>query len=73
MKPWRATHVITHNGRTFGVMFDDNRLYSVDEWEVAVDADWEIVGGRLLFQGQVPAGNSSYAALDSIEHREIIL
>lgn len=56
-------HVPTHmihftrpdgNQETIEVMEDDNRLYTLAEWITESSADWELVEGRLRFQGQVP-------------------
>lgn len=63
MNDFRATHIITSNGEQIAVMLNDNVFYTRDEWELASSADWELVDGELRFQGSVPVGTYSYAAV----------
>jgi hypothetical protein len=49
---WSPTHAITYLGRTRRYMLRDGVLYTPDEWNDCAAADWEIVGGELLFQGE---------------------
>lgn len=68
---FKATHAITHNGQVEQVMFepsDDNPragvFYTRDEWEAWSSPDWALDPERgLLFQGQVPLGESSFKKL----------
>lgn len=58
-----ASHEITHDGERTLVMLDDGSLYTREEWERAEAADWTLDARGLLFQGQVPPGESSFRVL----------
>lgn len=50
------THVIEGKGEVIPVQLVDGVLYTRAEWESQTAADWEVVDGVLLFQGQVRDG-----------------
>lgn len=51
------THIIrTADGTETPVKLVDGVAYTQDEWDSGSTADWEMVDGQWLFQGQVPSG-----------------
>jgi len=59
MPSFKPTHIIriTHEGSTeeVPVMLVDGVAYTEGEWDSGTAADWEVVDGEWLFQGQAPA------------------
>lgn len=61
LEPFVATHRITFttvSGKTqvWDVLATpEGPAYTEQEWHTASPADWELVNGRWLFQGQAPA------------------
>lgn len=57
----------TKNRREFFMFIPDEcgngPLFSSDEWENAETADWEIVNGEFLFQGQSSPGSHEVEVL----------
>lgn len=54
-----STHAIHIDGRVIPVRKDEDSLYTREEWDNAVGADWTLTeSGDVLFQGRVPVCES---------------
>ena len=53
---FHATHEIHSDNSVTPVMLRDGCLYTREEWDTCTAADWELVGGLLLFHGHTLHG-----------------